>query len=44
MGPGHLPFAGGVAEQPAALMAALDHCRGVEARMRKIDEEARKGR
>lgn len=32
--PGHLPFAGGYAEQPAALMRALEACSAVEARIR----------
>lgn len=32
MGPGHLPFAGGLAEQPAWLLAAFDHCSSVEAK------------
>jgi hypothetical protein len=30
MGPGHLPFAGGLAEQSAWVMAAFDHCSAVE--------------
>jgi hypothetical protein len=32
VGPSHLPFAGGLAEQPAWLMAAFDHCSSVEAK------------
>lgn len=40
MSVGHLPFAGGLAEQPAALLAAFDHCSAIEQRhdahMKKI--------
>jgi hypothetical protein len=32
MSVGHLPFAGGLAEQPAALMAAFNHCASIEER------------
>jgi hypothetical protein len=38
-GPGHLPFAGGAAEQPAGLMAALSHCAAVEATIRERGKE-----
>lgn len=34
-GVGHLPFSGGYAEQPSALMAALDAMQGAAARVRE---------
>jgi hypothetical protein len=35
MAPGLMPFDGGVARQPSALLAALEHCCGTEARIRE---------
>ncbi|WP_040707971.1 hypothetical protein [Oceanibaculum indicum] len=40
-GPGPLPFRGGWADQPAALMRCLDHMRGVEARLRPPDKSGK---
>lgn len=34
-GPGHLPFSGGMAEQPSALMAALEAMQGAAAVVRE---------
>ena len=34
-GVGHLPFAGGMAEQPSALMAALESMQGAAAAVRE---------
>lgn len=37
-GIGHLPFAGGAAEQPAALMAAFEACTAADWRIRKREQ------
>lgn len=38
-GAGHLPFAGGMAQQPAALMRGLDAMSAAEARIRKLTKD-----
>lgn len=38
MAPGHLPFAGGLADQSAWVMACFDHCAHIEAEHRKATE------
>lgn len=40
MGVGHLPFAGGLAEQPAALMACFDHCSAIERKHEEYVKQA----
>lgn len=43
MSVGHLPFAGGTAEQPAALMAALDEMQSAAAKINERFSRKRDG-